>query len=257
MRYGDIRGEGIDAVNMTPEASLQEYGRMILKVGALYRAVFGNRYVMSFLRGTPGIESWSLLGKAYYHVNEEQNGRPRYDLVILDGPATGHALDMLRTPHALREMVPPGLMRREADGAWELFTDPERTAFALVSIPEDMPVNETVELYQTFNDELGLPVGGVILNRCYPDLFDAAEEAWLEQVEPASGSISSSLLESGRRRVAREVMQVEAERRLAEDIGVPLFRLPEIHSAAFGVGEIETLSEALGAQGMRASERVL
>ena len=81
----------IDAVNMIPRVALEEYGMMVLRVKTLYRAIFENRFVSALLRGIPGIEAWSLLGKAYFHVHEQDSrGRPRYDLVILDAPATGH-----------------------------------------------------------------------------------------------------------------------------------------------------------------------
>jgi len=74
----------IDAVNITPEAALEEYGMMVLKIRAVYRAIFDNRMVKSFLRGVPGIDEWAMLGKTWYHTTEEVDGRPRWDLVILD-----------------------------------------------------------------------------------------------------------------------------------------------------------------------------
>ncbi len=240
----------IDAVNTNSEAARGEYGRMILKIGAVYRAIFENRYVMSFLRGTPGIESWSLLGKTYFHVIERQAGEPRYDLVIFDGPATGHALDMLRTPRALREMVPPGLMRREADKAWELFTDQERSACVLVSLPEDMPVNETIELHDTFVDELGLPIGGIVLNRCHEDIFDDGEESWLAAEHAHAGPELLSLLTRGRRRAAREALQVDAEERLRASTGARLVTLPQLYRSGFARAEVEELSASLAAQGI-------
>src|SRR5687768_1132958 len=79
---------GIDAVNMEPGAALEEYGMMILKMRALYKLIFENRLVAGFLRGTPGIEAWAMLGKAQYHAFETlPDGRPRYDTVIVDAPA--------------------------------------------------------------------------------------------------------------------------------------------------------------------------
>ena len=78
-------GENLDAVNMTPDAALEEYGMMILKVRAVYNAVFKNKLVRAFLKGTPGLEAWSMLGKAFYHSNPPR-GEPDYDLVIVDAP---------------------------------------------------------------------------------------------------------------------------------------------------------------------------
>jgi anion-transporting ArsA/GET3 family ATPase len=233
---------GLDAVNMTPESALREYGRMHLRVGAVYRAIFENRLVMSFLQGTPGLESWSLLGKAYYHAQELVDGAPRYDLVIVDGPATGHALDMLRTPRTFREMVPPGVMRREADRAWELFSDAERSAFALVSLPEDMPVNETLELAGTLGNELALPVGAVILNRCRGATFTDEEQVLLEPGARAWPAGVEPLVESARHRVRYQNLERDAVRRLGEGIGAPLLCLPEQLTSELGKAEIDSLA---------------
>ncbi len=132
---------GFDAVNMDPGEALREYGRMVLRVEALYKAVFENRYVEPFLRGTPGMDAWAMLGKAYFHAQEAaEDGTPRYDLVVLDAPATGHALTMLRVPQVIVEVAPPGLLRREAERALDLLRDPSRGGVLLVTLPEEMPV---------------------------------------------------------------------------------------------------------------------
>jgi len=102
--------ERVHAVNMEPGAALEEYGLMILKVRALYKLVFENRFVSAFLRGTPGMEAWAMLGKAQYHAFETRpDGSPRYDTVIVDAPATGHGLDLLRVPKVIVDVAPPGV----------------------------------------------------------------------------------------------------------------------------------------------------
>src|SRR4051812_9130081 len=106
---------GVWAVNIEPQLAFQEYGQMILKVPALYRAVFHNKYVKAFLPAVPGLAEWSMLGKAWYHTTEtDPSGRPRFDVVLLDAPATGHGLDMLRVPKTILDVVPPGILRRDA-----------------------------------------------------------------------------------------------------------------------------------------------
>jgi anion-transporting ArsA/GET3 family ATPase len=127
---------GIDAVNMEPGAALEEYAMMVLKVRALYKLIFENRLVSAFLRGTPGIEAWAMLGKAQYHAFELlPDRRPRYDTVIVDAPATGHGLELLRVPKVIMEVAPPGMLRRDADRAWRLFTDPKRAGILIVTTP--------------------------------------------------------------------------------------------------------------------------
>ena len=100
---------GIDAVNVTPASSMQEYGVKILRSELVTRAVFENRAVRGLLSAIPGLDGYAILGKVWWHTTETVDGRPRYDLVIFDGPASGHAAPDV--PH------PAGDPERDADGA--------------------------------------------------------------------------------------------------------------------------------------------
>jgi anion-transporting ArsA/GET3 family ATPase len=237
---------GIDAVNMNPKVALEEYGMMVLKVRALYRAIFENRLVAAFLRGTPGIEAWSMLGKAQFHARELlPDGRKRYDMVILDSPATGHGLEMLRVPRVLLDVAPPGLLRREAEKAWELFGDPQRAGALVVTLPEDMPVSESIELNAALRDELGLPVAGLVVNGLLPRLFDAAEGDFLMS---AARNVSPenpihSLLVAGRRRTLRERVQSEALRRIEAELPLPRFELPLLVTSELARRELSQLAD--------------
>ncbi len=239
----------LDAVNIVPRVALEEYGLMVLKVRALYRAIFENRLVAAFLRGTPGIEAWSMLGKAQFHAHETlPDGRPRYDLVILDAPATGHGLEMLRVPRVLLDVAPPGLLRREAERAWELFTDPARAGVTIVTLPEEMPVSESVELYEALRTELGLPVAAVAVNGMIERLFEAEEGEWLQRVarETPSDDLVHSLLKAGERRTLRERLQADSVARIAQSLPVPRFTLPQLMVPELRRDGIERLSRAFG-----------
>jgi anion-transporting ArsA/GET3 family ATPase len=237
----------IDAVNMVPKVALEEYGLMVLKVRALYRAIFENRLVAAFLRGTPGIEAWSMLGKAQFHAHERlPDGRYRYDMVILDSPATGHGLEMLRVPRVLLEVAPPGLLRREAERAWELFTDAQRAGVVIVTLAEEMPVSESLELYDALRNELGLPVRAIAVNGMIEQLFDAQEAAWLAQIVSATPAedLVYSLLRAGRRRTLRERVQIESLERIAENFALPRFELPQLMVPELRRAGLEQLSHA-------------
>ncbi len=237
---------GIDAVNMNPKVALEEYGMMVLKVRALYKAIFENRLVAAFLRGTPGIEAWSMLGKAQFHARElTPEGRHRYDMVILDSPATGHGLEMLRVPRVLLDVAPPGLLRREAEKAWELFGDPERAGALIVTLPEDMPVSESVELHAALRDELGLPVAGLVVNGLLPRLFDDEEGELLTAAArntPAESPIYS-LLVAGRRRTLRERVQREAIARIDAELPLPRVELPLLITPELSRKELGQLAD--------------
>ena len=131
----------------SPRRRSRSTASLVLHSRALYKTLFDNRYVRTFLRAVPGMQEWAMLGKAWWHTTEKlPDGSFKYDVVILDAPATGHGLDMLRVPKVILDVVPPGLLRRDAERAWALFQDPTTCAIVLVTLPEEMPTTETIEL---------------------------------------------------------------------------------------------------------------
>ena len=159
-------------MNIEPERAMEDYGLLTLKSRALYKIAFGNKYVRTFFRAVPGLHEWAMLGKAWWHTTEVlPDGGWKYDVVILDAPATGHGLDMLRVPKVISEVVPPGVLRRDADKALELLRNEETASVVLVTLPEEMPTSETIELAASLTGELKLPIGRVVVNGVLPPLF--------------------------------------------------------------------------------------
>lgn len=238
----------IEAVNMTPAVALEEYGLMVLKVRSIYKAVFENRFVSAVLRGTPGIEAWSMLGKTYFHANERlETGQKRYDLVIVDGPATGHALDMLRVPQVICDVAPPGLLRNEAEGALGLMRDPKRAAAVLVTLAEDMPVNETVDLYGAMTGEIRMQVGRLVVNSVLARLWKPEERGPIVALAGAldDASPAHALALAGRQRALREGVQQEALAKLKRALpDVPRTILPMLHVADFRRAAVDSLAQA-------------
>lgn len=220
--------KNIHAVNIRPEAALREYGLMVLRLRALHRAVFDNQLVASFFRATPGLYEWAMLGKAWFHTTERlPDGSPRFDVVLFDAPSTGHALDMLRGPKVIVDVAPAGLLRREAIKAWSMFADEAQSGVVLVTLPEEMPVTETFDLFEALDQELGLPIAQVIVNGVIPPLFSPGErEALLAPRDLDVSRPGDAALASGARRARRELVQHEALVRLRDGVKVPLAYLP-------------------------------
>jgi anion-transporting ArsA/GET3 family ATPase len=219
---------GVWAVNMSPEKALEEYGTLVLRSRALYKTLFDNRYVRTFLRAVPGMQEWAMLGKAWWHTTETlPDGSPKYDVVILDAPATGHGLDMLRVPKVILDVVPPGLLRRDAERAWNLFLDPRTCGVVIVTLPEEMPISETVELARALRD-LGLPIERVVVNGVLPPLFSRQERAALEAVTvPSPPALrGDAALAAARDRAVRERIQAESLNRLSRELPVAPAFLP-------------------------------
>lgn len=235
------------AVNMDPEKAVEEYGTLVLHSRALYKTLFDNRYVRTFLRAVPGMHEWAMLGKAWWHTTErDEGGAWKYDVVILDAPATGHGLDMLRVPKVILDVVPPGILRRDAERAWQLFQDGATSAIVLVTLPEEMPTTETIELARALR-EMGLPIGRVVVNGVLPPLFSRDERRDLAAagvtVARAADDPGEAVLAAARDRAIRERVQAESLNRLSKELPVPPAFLPLLMEDAARPEAIQALAK--------------
>jgi anion-transporting ArsA/GET3 family ATPase len=237
--------QNVWAVNMDPEVAVEEYGSLMIKSRALYKLLFDNKYVRTFFRAVPGMHEWAMLGKAWWHTTETRDdGSPKYDIVILDAPATGHGLDMLRVPKVILDVVPPGILRRDAERAWALFQDPENCAVVLVTLPEEMPTTETIELAKALREELKLPIGKVVVNCVLPPLFSKEERSELADADELSGGTgAAAVLASAKSRATRERTQAEALHRLSQELPISPSFLPQLFEDAAQPSAIRELAK--------------
>lgn len=240
-------GNNIWGVHLVPEVALHEYGAMVLRSERLVSLLFDNRYAEGLFRGAPGLREWALLGKAWFHsVEVLADGSPRFDVVIFDGPATGHGIDMLRVPKVILSAAPPGRLRTDAERAYASFQDPKTSAFVVVTLPEELPTNETLELVSHLSGELGLPVSEIVLNAALPTLFSQDEAKGLVRAAREAGSEAvSRALVAGARRASAESVQAECVARLAAS-GRPLRWLPRLLAGVNDKHAVLELSRHLG-----------
>ena len=226
------------AVDVRPQESMREYALMQLRFETLYKAVFENRLVRYFLRFLPSVQELVLLGKILFHLEEKQaDGRYRFDTIIMDAPSTGHAISFLSVPQVLLETIPPGPMSKEALKMRDLLVDPQVTAAVLVSLPEEMPVNETLELHAAFQERVHIRTEGAVLNMAFPERFLESDLAALEA--------APALHELARAHHDRVQLTVEARRKLEQGLGVPVVAIPRLFTETFGREAVERMSEQL------------
>ncbi|HKY39763.1 MAG TPA: ArsA family ATPase [Polyangiaceae bacterium] len=234
-------------VLLDADVALKEYGAIVLRSERLVSALFDNKLVRGFFHGAPGLKEWAALGKAWYHSTEVlDDGSPRFDVVILDAPATGHSLDMLRVPKTIVELSPPGVLRTDAERAWTQFRDPAQSGVVVVTLPEEMPVNESLELCQALQGELGLPLLALVINQVVPELLTALEVDELAVLEEPTGpDPAEQALASGIRRAAREKVQTESLERLRAIAALQL-RLPYLPEGVSSLAALTQLAAAMG-----------
>jgi anion-transporting ArsA/GET3 family ATPase len=238
------------AVNMTPAAALREYGAMVLRSEFIARQVLENKVSRAFLHAIPGLEDYSMLGKVWFHTTEQEDGRKKWDQVILDGPATGHLITMLQIPQAILDAVPEGPLTRPAASALELLRDPRRTAMSIVTLAEDLPSNEAIELSRKATEKIGITLGPLVVNALYPPRFVTGVSARALNALPENVDDDGlqPLVSAARTAQRRRELNDKYLERLRNEVPVPQAQLPYLFSADFGPKAVEDLAARLEPQ---------
>jgi len=236
---------GLWAVNMNPRAALREYGLLIFRYRTIVKAVLENRTVRHFLRAIPGLDDYAMVGKAWYHTTEMEYGRSRFDLVVVDGPPTGQMIKVFGVPRAIQQSVPDSMLTRDATTIQMFLSNPKRCAAVIVTLAEELPMSETLELEAAVR-ELGMDVAGVVVNALYP-ISRCVKLLQDVQVATAgsNGRLATLLDEASifhRRRAINERHLI----RLARCSAAPTRELPMLFTDGVGRPQLEELVVALG-----------
>lgn len=231
---------GISLARLNPESAFEEYVLRQVKFQFVYNAVFNNKYVRHFIDAAPGLTELLTIGKVWALVEDEvrQGKRPAYDLVIVDAPSTGHSLSLLTVPQVVVDAIRVGPLKHNAQEVLTLIRDSSKTLVWLVTLPEEMPVNEAVEMDEKLRDQAKVAVGPILLNSMWPKIFEADSLQDLKK-----NKIHNPMLESHLRR--REQAEFYSQR-LRERIGErQILELPLIYSTSDQIRIAERLSEIL------------
>jgi anion-transporting ArsA/GET3 family ATPase len=201
----------------------------------------------------PGIRDVLVLGKV---KQLEREGAA--DLILVDAPATGHAITFLTSAAGLVGAARGGPLRAQAQDVVDLLSDPARCRVILVTLPEELPVSETIESAYTLEDRAGVQLGPVIVNACDPEPVGLERPA----AEVAAGAgvtldpAHLAVLEAARQfRLARHAVSAEQVDRLQHELPLPRLLVPALDVDAIGLVETEVLADALAAAvGMLVSE---
>jgi anion-transporting ArsA/GET3 family ATPase len=245
--HGEVElAPGLFSVSVQPERAMHEWLRHQLKSGALAGLLGHSRLFGYLTAAAPGVTELVTVGKVWdlAQVDRRTGGSP-FDLVVMDAPATGHALALLRAPRTYANIARVGPIARQAGSIDAFLRDSSATGVLSVALPEEMPVNETVDLERRLADDLGMEVGRVVANGVLPERFTAADVRRLRSVEgqgtkAAQAAVTSALVEH--RRVAGQQEQLE---RLRAEVRAPVTTLPYLFEPEPRRRELELLSDRL------------
>ncbi len=247
---------GLHTVNLDPTGAMDEYVRQTVRIEMLSRRILESPVYSRFFSAAPGLKELMLLGKIMVleEARERFSRRPRYDLIVVDAPATGHGLSFLKVPLAASQAVPVGPVGHNARRILRLLRNPEKTALAIVAIPEEMAVVEAVQFHRLAVDDLGLRPRALILNACHERRFSEAEEAEVLRLSASSpggrleGGVSlAAAVVAARRQIRRRKLTRFYEARLKRSLPLPLISLPFLFREALDLEDLRFLASRLEA----------
>jgi anion-transporting ArsA/GET3 family ATPase len=240
------------AMSMDTEASLREYLRLNLRIPVVGRIGPLAKAFDFVATAAPGVREILTVGKFCYEVRERH-----YDLVVVDASATGHIVGQLAAPQAINDLVKVGLIRSQTDWILEILSDPATTGLVIVTTPEEMPVNETIELAGKVATETSVELAAVIVNRVLPELFGRNEETVFNELcRPAVSAELKKLvhddpkpvLDAARLAVTLRRTRAEHLERLRSGIDpvVPMMYLPFLFTRLHGLRTLRQVALSLG-----------
>ena len=245
---------GVCAMAMRTEDSLKEYLKLNLRVPVLGRLGPLARVLDFVATAAPGVKEILTVGKVCWEVRESIEGRADWDLVVVDAAATGHIVGQLDAPRAIQELVSVGMVREQTDWMVELLSDPSVTSLNVVATPEEMPVNETIELVGRARAELSVAVGAVIVNRVLPQLFTHADENTFVALrgDDASavltsrvGSGATAVLDAARLAVSLRRTRAVHLAELRDAVELPMLYLPYLFVRDQGLRVTKMVADSL------------
>ncbi len=234
---------GMWGARIHPKSVLEEYIHVHIGFKFISNAITRASLFEHLADATPGLKDVMTLGQIWRFEKETAGYDDyRYDMIIVDAPATGHGLSLLRQPRTLIDMLRLGPIANQTRAVQALLKDREKTGIALVTLPEELPVNEAVEFMKQADEELQMPVDTMIINKVYDDLFTGEESGTL--MKPVRGNMSV-LLEPARKQILRRRVQQSHMDRIRGEYSGKAIEIPFQFTNELSLDEIGGIGELL------------
>jgi anion-transporting ArsA/GET3 family ATPase len=241
---------GLFTISIEAQRAMDEY--MQVKAGPLGHAVSSSRVFQALAMATPGMRELLSMGKVWElaQLQRRTRGAAPYDLVIVDAPATGHGVGILRTPKTFADIARVGPIAHQGRQIAAMIYDRRLTAVVAVATPEEIPVNETLSLRESLAHE-NLALELVIVNGVYPARFGDDEVGSLEHAFERS---EDALARAAVRAALSEHVRVETQRtqldrlRAGLNLDGRVAELPFVFSENLDRPELERLADQLEVQ---------
>jgi len=247
------------AMLLEPYAALAEYLMGQIHIRMLVRRFVDNRMFRYLAEVAPGWRELITLGKIWVMERERvrKTDAPLYDLLIVDLPATGHGISFLKVPQAVLDTLSFGPVKKYTTEVQRMLTDAQRTALCAVTLAEEMPVNETLEIVEAAEGDLRIPFGLIFVNAVYPEVFGYGQKGRYRKLSTDQGMIerldgllgnslhAADVLGCADSLTKRRALNERYIKRLQEIPGRETVVLPYVFTEALDVRDLEEFSRIL------------
>jgi anion-transporting ArsA/GET3 family ATPase len=198
----------------------------------------------------PGLDDLLVLGKLK-HLVSLTGPDGDYDLIIVDGPAAGHAISFLQSPSAMAETIRGGPIRSQAIEVQSMLQDPDRCRVVMVTLPETTPVNELVESTALLSDTVGVTFAPVVVNGVdsAPEISALVEAGDIGDDDLGNEYLGNEYLgQAARFRAERCAVHAQAVQRVDSIVQTGHFALPHLAVAGLTSTDISILADSLREQ---------
>ena len=252
---------GLWGVALDPAEAVYEYLELFYGVKHVQWMMERSNALDFVTTAAPGLRDLLLVGKIYeIEQRRGPDGRRAYDLIVVDAPPTGRIVPFLQAPEGVTEIVRVGPIKRQAGQIADMLDNPRRTQAVIVTLLEEMPVQEAIEGVAALKGA-GVRVGPIVANQVVkPHLDDEAADALgdlgasgvAERAEQAGLALPDELaalgVQLGHDHHARVALQTELRERLRAEGDTSVLDLPLLTGATFDVADLEILADAIALQ---------
>lgn len=241
-------GRGVHAMNLDFESALAEYFEEHIPVKRVARTINRNKTLQKFFHAAPSVPEVATLNKlSAIEAERGSDGEPRWDPIFVDLDATGHAIMLLNLPAVMHGLIGDGPMRRLVDGFTTLLTDPTRTILSLVTLPLELPAQETIELHQRLVGHHEVALGVLFVNQVPARPLTPKQAGMLDRLEHRSRELGRTTLVDDVA-IARRAMRYHANargqiNRMLRDIDMPMVELPLVAGRALNLDTIAAIGD--------------
>jgi anion-transporting ArsA/GET3 family ATPase len=239
------------AISIDPDRTIREYLEVQMPVRAMASVLSRSNLFNYLAAATPGLQEMVTMGKVWelgLNRRKSPDATRTYDIVVVDAPATGHGIAFLRAAHDFRDLTRAGPLAHQSGRIERTLADRGATGVALVARPEEMAVNEAIELEGALahpEDNTSFSIDRVIANGVFPDRFGDDEAERLARLEERADGAAAAALAAAAEEHRRARAQRRQLERLRKGVEEPVAELPFLFESDLAAAHIDRLAELL------------